>query len=271
LVLRRAGASRLRLQPETMPWNPDQYLSFGGERLRPALDLMARVALDRPAAIVDLGCGAGNVTRLLQQRWPDAAITGVDNSPQMLEQAAREAPRIVWQNADLAGWNSPRTVDLVFSNAALHWLDDHTRLFPHLLRQLNRGGVLAVQMPNNFAAPSHTCAFDAAASGPWRDRLIPLLRRSPVLLPAAYYDLLAPLARRLDIWQTEYLHVLTGANPVADWTRGSLLVPLLEALDDEERTAFEADYRSRILAAYPPRPDGRTLFAFRRLFIVAHS
>jgi len=254
-----------------MPWNPTQYLNFGSERLRPALDLLARVPLDRPITIVDHGCGAGNVTRVLQERWPDAAITGVDTSPQMLEQAARTASAIRWQNADLARWSSPQPVDLIYSNAALHWLDDHPRLFAHLLRHLNQGGVLAVQMPNNFGEASHTCAFDAAAAGSWRDRLAPLLRPAPVSPPAAYYDLLVPLTRHLEIWQTEYLHVLDGDNPVAAWTRGSLLVPLLEALQEDERTAFESDYRARVRAAYPPRADGRTLFPFRRLFIVAQT
>jgi trans-aconitate 2-methyltransferase len=252
-----------------MPWNPTQYLNFGSERLRPALDLLARVPLERPAAIVDLGCGAGNVTRVLQQRWPDAAIIGVDNSPQMLEQAARTASAIRWQNADLAHWSSPQPSDLIYSNAALHWLDDHPRLFPRLLRQLRQGGVLAIQMPDNFGEPSHTCAFEAAAAGPWRDRLAPLLRTAPVLPASVYYDLLAPLSLRVEIWQTEYLHVLDGNNPVAEWTRGSLLVPLLEALQGDERAAFESDYRIRVRAAYPARADGRTLFPFRRLFIVA--
>lgn len=254
-----------------MPWNPTQYLSFGGERLRPALDLLARVTLDRPAAIVDLGCGAGNVTRVLQERWPDAAVTGVDNSPQMLAEAARSAPGIAWENADLAHWRSAGPLDLIYSNAALHWLDDHPSLFPHLLGQLSRGGVLAVQMPNNFSEPSHACAFESAAAGPWRGRLAPLLRTAPLLTAAAYYDLLAPLTRHLDIWQTEYLHVLDGDNPVAAWTRGSLLVPLLESLQEGERDAFESDYRTRVRAAYPPRADGRTLFPFRRLFIVAET
>lgn len=252
-----------------MSWNPQQYLSFGAQRLRPGIDLLARVPLSAPASVVDLGCGAGNLTRRLAERWPAAAVTGVDNSREMLAEAAATAPGIRWEYADLNDWSLPAPVDLVFSNAALHWLDDHPALLRRLVRQVKPGGALAVQMPNNFRAPSHTAAFEAAAAGPWQEKLAPLLRPAPLLEPAAYYDVLAPLARRLDIWQTEYLHVLEGDNPVAEWTKGSLLVPLLAALSEPDRSAFEAQYRQRVRAAYPPRSDGRTLFAFRRLFIVA--
>jgi trans-aconitate 2-methyltransferase len=251
-------------------WDPPQYLRYADERLRPALDLLARIALEAPARIADLGCGAGNVTRLLKARWPQAQVTGIDSSAEMLARAAGELPDARWVCADVAGWQPEVTPDLVFSNAALHWLDDHATLFPKLAGFVAPGGTLAVQMPDNFAAPSHTCAFDAALAGPWRERLAPLLRRAPVLAPEAYYALLAPLARSVEVWRTEYLHALSGNDAVAQWTRGSLLVPLLDALPDPaERAAFEADYRARVAAAYPPRPDGRTLLPFRRLFVVA--
>lgn len=252
-----------------MPWNPEQYLAFGDLRLRPALDLLGRIPLENPARVVDLGCGPGNVTGLLAGRWPGARVTGVDSSPDMLAKAAAGQPGIEWQQADVATWTPPAPCDLIFSNAALHWVDDHPRLFPRLVDSLAPGGVLAVQMPNNYAAPSHQCAFEAACAGPWRDTLAPLLRPAPLLTVEAYHDLLAGSGARVEIWQTEYLQVLEGDNPVADWTRGSLLVPLLEALAEPERSAFEADYRRRVAAAYPRRPDGRTLFPFRRLFMVA--
>lgn len=252
-----------------MPWNPDHYLAFGDLRLRPALDLLARVPVEDAATVADLGCGPGNVTRILRARWPRAALTGVDNSAEMLARAAAVAPGVRWQQADVAGWAPEAPVDVLFSNAALHWLDRHETLFPHLAGCVAAGGALAVQMPNNFAAPSHRCAFESARRGPSREALEPLLRPAPVLSPAAYFDLLAPRVRSLDIWETEYLQVLEGDNPVADWTRGSLLVPLLAALDEPQRSAFETDYRQRVAAAYPRRGDGRTLFAFRRLFIVA--
>lgn len=252
-----------------MPWDPTQYLKFAGHRLRPAVDLLSHVDVDDPADVYDLGAGTGNVTRLLAARWPGARITGVDSSREMLAKAAAEPPGIAWQHADLAAWRPPRPADVIFSNAALHWLGDHATLFPALLAQLAPGGVLAVQMPRNFAAPSHTAIADAARGGPWRATLEPLLRPVPVAEPSVYFDLLALHAAAVDIWETEYIHVLEGKDPVKEWTKGTWLAPLLDALDEPERSGFEARYAQLVARAYPPRPDGRTLFTFRRLFIVA--
>jgi trans-aconitate 2-methyltransferase len=250
-------------------WDPGKYLEFADQRLRPALDLLARIPLAAPAVVYDLGCGAGNVTRRLAERWPGAAVTGVDSSGAMLARARAADPGIAWVEADLGTWRAPRAADLVFSNAALHWLDEHAALFPRLIGELAPGGVLAAQMPRNHGAPSHTEMAAAAEAGPWRSRLAPLLRARPVASPDVYYDLLAPHVARLDVWETEYLHVLEGENPVVEWTRGSALKPLLDALEEPERSAFLADYAARIARAYPRRPDGRTLLRFRRLFIVA--
>jgi trans-aconitate 2-methyltransferase len=252
-------------------WDPAQYLKFADHRLRPALDLLARIDLAAPRAIYDLGAGAGNVTRLLRERWPDAHITGVDASPAMLERAATAVPDVAWQRADLAEWRARERAELIFSNAALHWLDDHARRFPALLAQVAPGGVLAVQMPRNFAAPSHTAIAEAAHAGPWHARLSPLLRPPPVAAPADYYDWLAPHAASLDVWETEYLHVLEGEHAVAEWTQGTALRPLLDALDEPQRSGFLARYTERVDRAYPRRADGRTLFPFRRLFLIARA
>lgn len=252
-----------------MPWNPEQYLAFGDLRLRPALELMARIPTREPQRIADLGCGPGHITALLAERWPAAEVTGIDQSRPMLDRAAADFPALSWVEADLAAWRPAEPQDLIFSNAALHWLDDHPRLFRDLVAHLAPGGTLAVQMPNNFAAPSHRCAYAAAAAGPWSERLAPLLRPEPLLAPQDYYALLAPLCGQLEIWQTEYLQVIDGENPVADWTRTSLLVPLLEALPLAWQAEFEAEYRARVAAAYPKTDDGRTLFPFRRLFMIA--
>ena len=249
-----------------MSWDPQQYARFAGQRLRPALDLIGRIALDKPRSIVDLGCGTGNVTRILRDRWPRASIIGVDNSPQMLAEAGEAG--IEWEQSDLSAWNPAGRHDLVFSNAALHWLPDHPALFGRLADKIAPGGVLAVQMPRNFGARSHTLIHELALSPPWREALAPLIREQPVLEPAAYYDLLAPRTRALDIWETEYLQVLEGENPVAEWTKGTWLAPLLAALGPRSG-AFEGEYRRLVLAAYARRADGKTLFPFRRLFIVA--
>jgi len=252
-----------------MAWDPAQYLKFSGERLQPALDLIARIPLVAPASIVDLGCGAGNVAQVLAARWPDTELTGVDSSADMLAKARVALPIAHWVEADIGRYRPTTPPDLIFSNAALHWLDDHAALFPRLLGLAKPGGVVAVQMPRNHGAPSHRAMAEAAREGPWAKLLAPVLRESPVAEPAFYHDLLRPLAKALDIWETEYLHVLEGDNPVVAWTKGTALKPLLDALSEPLRGAFEADYAKRIRAAYPPRGDGRTLFPFRRLFILA--
>ena len=254
-----------------VPWDPAQYLKFAGQRLRPAVDLLSRIDLADPAEVYDLGAGAGNVTRLLRERWPRAQIAGVDESGEMLARAAAAESGIAWQRADLATWRPPRPADLIYSNAALHWIDGHERLFPALCAALAPGGVLAVQMPRNFQAPSHTAIAEAVRSGPWRGRLEPLLRQAPVAEPAFYFDLLAPATATLDIWETEYLQVLEGDQPVKEWVKGTWLRPLLEALDEPDRAPFEARYAELVAPAYPRRPDGRTLFPFRRLFIVGRA
>lgn len=258
-----------------MSWDPKQYLKYSNERLRPAQDLLARVALDDPRTIVDLGCGAGNVTALLGDRWPGARITGVDNSNEMLGKGRATTAgdaRFAWVEADIATWAPQAPVDVVYSNAALHWQDDHPRLFPRLFDWVAPGGVLAVQMPDNFAAPSHTAIAEVVASARWRDRLGALQRTSPVLPAASYFRLLAA-AERVDAWTTEYLHVLPAAtddvHPVVAWVKGTTLTPFLAALEPVAQRAFIGDVSARVAAAYPTLPDGRVLFAFRRVFVVA--
>jgi len=254
-------------------WDPGQYLKFGGERLRPALDLLARVALDAPRRVVDLGCGAGALTRILAERFPAAAVAGLDGSEEMLaaaRQGAKTPESIDWQRADIASWWAAPPVDLIYSNAALHLLGSHDRLFPHLMAQLAPGGVLAVQMPRQHEAPSHALIDRVAAKYAYLpERMKRNPRPAPVPPPSFYYDLLRPLSAALDIWESEYLHVLAGADPVPEFTRATTLKPVLENLDPGDREAYLAEYRAACRRAYPPRPDGRTLFPFRRIFIVA--
>jgi trans-aconitate 2-methyltransferase len=258
-----------------MAWNADQYLKFAGPRLRPALDLLARLpdGLD-PACAVDLGCGTGSATQLLAARWPRAELIGVDTSADMLAREAPTGSRVRWVQADIgdpSSWAPAVPPALIFSNAALHWLPDHAALFDGLLAQLAQGGVLAVQMPRNFGAPSHTLIHEVARDGPWRDRLAPLIGPPPVAEPARYVEWLAPRVAQLDVWETEYQQILSGPDPVKEYTKGTWLMRFLQALPADEAAAFEADYAARVRRAYPPLADGRTLFPFRRLFIVAQA
>jgi trans-aconitate 2-methyltransferase len=250
-----------------MVWDPGLYEKYAGPRLRPGLDLIARIALAAPRRIADLGCGPGRLTACLAARWTAARITGVDTSPDMLAKAREDYPDISWVEGDIADWSPDEPPDLIFSNAALHWLADHARLLPRLLSALAPGGVLAVQMPRNFDAPSHTLISDVIREGTW-SRALPM-PGEPVAAPETYHDILAPHAAGLDIWESTYLQVLEGSDPVLEFVRATALRPVIEALADGERERFIADYRQRLRAAYPRRADGTTLFPFRRLFIVA--
>lgn len=252
-----------------MSWDPAQYLRFADLRLRPALDLLARVELEGASTVVDLGCGPGNVTRLIARKFPHAEVIGIDSSAAMLAKAAETPSTVIWQQGDIGAFAPTQPVDIIYSNAALHWLDDHASLFPRLMEAVRPGGILAVQMPRNHAAPSHAEMVAIASSGPWADRLKPVLRPSPVAPPEVYYDMLAPLSARLDIWETVYGQVLEGEDPVIEWNKSTGLRPILEALREPELSQFLAAYRARMAAAYPKRADGRTFFPFRRLFLVA--
>ena len=258
-----------------MSWDPSQYLRYSGERLRPALDLLARIKLAAPDTIVDLGCGAGNVTALLAERWPHARITGVDNSKEMLAQARTSASGAghEWIEADIAAWTPSHPVDVVYSNAALHWQGDHARLFPRIFDWVAPGGVLAVQMPDQFSAPSHVALAEIVAAPRWRDRLAGRAKPFAVLPIADYFALLVAAGAEVDAWTTEYLHVLRaaedGVHPVVAWMKGTAMTPFLAALEGEEERAFIDDLSGRVAKAYPPLADGRVLYPFRRIFLIA--
>ena len=251
-----------------MAWDPASYLGFAEERTRPAADLLARVPVEAPRRVIDLGCGPGNSTALLAARWPDAELEGLDASPQMLERAAASGVPARWVRTDLASWEAPGRHDVAFSNAALQWLPDHTVLLPRLAAAVRPGGALAFQVPRNMDAPSHALMREVAASGPWAERLRGA-RGVAVLRPEDYHRILAPLARGLDVWETEYLHALKGEDAVLAWVSGTGLRPFLERLEGSEREEFVARYAERLREAYPHEPDGLTLFPFRRLFAVA--
>ncbi|HEY5365704.1 MAG TPA: methyltransferase [Casimicrobiaceae bacterium] len=259
-----------------MSWNPAQYLKYESQRMRPAIDLIARIPIAAPATIVDLGCGAGNVARVLADRYPGAALDCIDADAAMLA-SARETtggdPRFCWTNADLAAWQPAYPVDLIFSNAALHWVGAHAELFPALMAKLAPHGVLAVQMPDNHSVASHVALFATAAAPRWRAAVATLARRRPTATLDDYYTWLAPRAHKLDLWRTTYQQLLVAATPGAEhpvvaWMRGAALTPFIAALGADAE-AFVDDFAARIEAAYPRRADGSVLFPFSRVFIVA--
>lgn len=250
-----------------MSWDPKNYLSYADERTRPAADLLARVGDVSPARVVDLGCGPGNSTALLAARWPDATVDGVDSSEEMLQQARACGVRANWVLGDVARWAPDTPYDVVFSNATYQWLPDHAALLPRLMRFVKAGGVFAFQVPGNFGAPSHVLMREVAESGAWAAKLRHV-RGLSVLPVAAYYDILSPLARTLDIWETTYLHVLEGDDPVFNWVSATGLRPFVQVLEGAERAGFVEAYRAKLREAYPKRGDGKTLFAFQRLFAV---
>jgi trans-aconitate 2-methyltransferase len=255
-------------------WNPALYTRFEDERTRPAVDLLARVALDRPALAIDLGCGPGNSTALIAARFPDAEVVGLDTSPAMLEAARKRLPGARFEQADAATWVPARAPDLIFANAVLHWLPDHASLLPRLLGHLAPGGVLAVQMPDNLAEPSHRLMREVAASGPWAGAIgDPAVagRLGRMLTPAAYYDALAPLSPEVDAWRTAYHHRMEGAAAIVAWVSATGLKPFIDPLTDEQRAGYLAAFEAEIDRAYPPRADGRRLLAFPRVFIVARK
>ena len=251
-------------------WDPILYAKFESERLRAARDLLAQVPLASADLVYDLGCGPGNSAELLLRRFPHARTIGLDTSDAMLVRARMRARKAHFVKQDIAGWAPDHRPDLIFANAALQFLPDHDRLFPRLLSYLAPGGALAAQMPNTARESSHALMRMVAAEGPWSSRLVPIAKTQPLIADYEdYYDWLGPTASQVDIWTTTYVHPLDGPQSIADWFAGSTLQPFLERLNDEESCEFLARYRNGLKDAYPVQSDGRTLFAYPRLFIVA--
>ncbi|OIK01515.1 trans-aconitate 2-methyltransferase [Streptomyces colonosanans] len=263
--------------PAAPTWDPGQYLRHAGHRARPFADLLARVPElpGDPPRIADLGCGPGNVTAVLADRWPTAHITGYDNSPEMLDAAHtdHEGPtagggRLDFSHADARTWTPPAPYGLIISNATLQWVPEHADRFPDWIAGLTPGGTFAFQVPGNFDSPSHQLMRELAHSARWKDRLADTLRHEDaVLTPAGYLERLVALGCEADVWETTYLHLLEGEDPVLDWVKGTGLRPVLAELG-EEAEEFLAEYRTALREAYPATSHG-TVFPFRRIFAVA--
>lgn len=252
-----------------MTWSPEKYLRFADHRLRPGLELLARIPDIDPGVVFDLGCGPGNLTREIAARWPQARVVGVDSSIEMITKARADVPNVEFERGDIETWTPEHEVDVIFSNATLHWLDHHGRLFPRLFDFLRPGGVLAVQMPNNWSAPTHTVPKDVLAESRWSADVRHLLPIDRVDEPGEYRRWLIDAASSFDIWQTTYYQELTGEDPVWEWTTGSLLRPVLAALDGTDLDDFTAAVKAGYRSAYPPDHTGTVLLPFRRLFLIA--
>ncbi|RHW24801.1 methyltransferase domain-containing protein [Nocardioides immobilis] len=258
----------------THTWDPDRYLTYADERGRPFVDLITRIDATEPRTVVDLGCGPGNLTALLAARWPEAAVTGVDSSAEMVAKAqgSAAAATVAFEIGDVREWvptgsAGGGTVDVLVSNATLQWLPDHLELLPRLVALVRPGGWFAFQVPGNFDEPSHTIRAELAAEPPYAPHVagaaVPSSHDA-----ATYLRALQDLGCEVDAWETTYLHVLHGADPVFTWVSGTGARPTLQALPDDLRPSFEAEFKRRLREAYPD--DGRgAVLPFRRIFVVA--
>jgi trans-aconitate 2-methyltransferase len=251
-------------------WSAEQYLKFEDERTRPSRDLLAQVPLAHPRKIVDIGCGPGNSTELLVRRWPDATIIGIDTSADMLRQARERLPAQTFIETNVAHWVPPDGTDLLFGNAIFQWVPNHLKQLQRLVNKLPPGGVLAAQIPDSLDEPAHLLMREVARQGPWAQQLSEKARvRDTLPAPGGYYDALSPLCARLDIWHTIYNHVLDDADAIVEWVKGTGLRPFLDMLETAERKEFLAEYTARVAATYLPQADGKVLFRFPRIFIMA--
>ena len=250
-----------------MDWNPELYEQFRRYRERPANDLTAAMLGLEPSLVYDLGCGTGRITVELARRYPSAEVVGLDISPAMLDRdATTDPPNVRFEMGDIASWNPSTQPDVVFSNAALHWLPDHHVVLPRLISQLAPGGNFYIQMPRNFSEPDHRTIERVVHDERWAERLTPLWTEARVGAPATYVELLGPHCAELDVWETVYYQRLRGPNPVARWIEGAALRPYLAVLGNERQEFMDA-IGTEILAAYPADDHGVTLYPFRRLFV----
>ena len=251
-------------------WSARQYLKFEDERTRPPRDLLAQVPLQRPRLVVDLGCGPGNSTELLAERFPHSEIVGLDSSPDMLRMARERLLKCNFVEADIATWTPDPGTDLIFGNAVMQWLPYHPAIMRRLLEAMPQGGVLAIQMPDNTREPALRFQREVGESGPWKDHPeVKAAARDDLLSPEEYYDLLKPASSHIDIWHTVYNHVMASPQAITEWFKGSSLQPFLSPIDAASREKFLAAYTAKIVAAYKPRVDGNVLLRFPRLFILA--
>jgi len=251
-----------------MTWSAKQYSMFEQQRTRPVRDLVAAIPDGDVRTAVDLGCGPGNSTEVLADRFPQALVTGMDSSDDMLVDARKRLPALSFELADIGAWNPAQKFDVILANASLQWLPDHATLYPHLVSQLTLGGTLAVQTPDNLDEPAHKLAREVAADGPWAAK-IGAVKHNERHAASYYFELLSKHCSTVDVWRTTYHHPLAGSAAVVEWFKGSALRPFLAPLTESEKSAFLDEYLARITKAYPALADGTVLLPFPRLLIIA--
>jgi trans-aconitate 2-methyltransferase len=253
-----------------MSWSAAQYVKFEEERTRPVRDLIQRIPLTHAPNAADIGCGPGNSTEVLRERYPEARIVGVDSSPDMIAAARKRLPDIAFEVADIREWRPKEPLDVILANAALQWIPGHETLLPALVAKLRLGGALAAQMPDNLEEPSHRLMRELAADEPWAAKLKDAVKARVERQGAKWYFRLLRLhARQVDLWRTTYYHPLAGAHAVVEWLKGTGLRPFLDPLGESDQEAFLARYEAAVAEAYPAEPDGSVLLPFPRLFFVA--
>ena len=253
-----------------LTWSAAQYVRFEQERTRPVRDLVQRIPLARVGDGADIGCGPGNSTEVLRERYPEARIVGLNSSPDMIEAARKRLPGVAFEVADIRAWRPKEPLDAILANAVLQWIPDHETQFPALIGALRPGGALAAQMPDNLDEPSHRLMRETATEAPWTAKLRDAAKARAERHGAEwYFRLLRPLASHVDVWRTTYFHPLEGAHAIVEWVKGTGLRPFLDPLSEGERAAFLARYEAEVAKAYPAEADGTVLLPFPRLFMVA--
>lgn len=252
-----------------MKWNPSEYLKYENERSLPCMDLLSRISLNNPKHIVDLGCGPGNSTELLFNRYPEALICGVDNSKEMLNAAKKRLPAFEFIQADLSTWRPSKSVNLLFANAVFQWIPNHLDVIKQMLNNLQPGSVLALQIPDNLNEPSHALMRQIASEDVWKVYFQEPINRERILSPEAYYNALKPYCKNLAFWNTSYRHVLDDASKIVEMIKSTGLSPYLQKLPKEKQENFLLDYSRGVSKAYPSLYDGSVLFSFPRFFMIA--
>jgi len=252
-------------------WDTEQYLKFKDERTQPTFDLISRIQINDPKNIVDVGCGPGNSTSVIKQRWPAANIDGFDSSEEMLEIASKSNSNINWFQEDVANWESNTQYDIIYSSAVLQWVPNHKKLIPKLMGFINKGGALAVQLPAHYESPLHQLLLDVARLPKWEvatKNACDLLSLKP---PSFYYDLLAPLSSKAEMWETIYIHIMDSAQAIVEWFEGTGIRPFMECLPNpDDRNEFKMELLKRYERVYNQQQNGKVLFPFRRFFFIAY-